>query len=416
MTGLVGAIVEAWDELRIHKVRVLLALIGVAVAVTAITTATALIDMFRQGIDEQVDRSSGRDATLMISAWPVGTELGDAALVDAEVQRTIERYGISFATRDLWAQVGVTLTAGQTAAQARVVDPDFGVIYRTQTIEGRWFVDADTEAYAPLLVVNERMLADLGARSLDDHPTALIGTTDRVTATVIGVVPNQWKDEGPMAYVLYDHWTRWIANGAPSQGQPGVEYAGPVAVSLSQTPSYALWVPEDQVDALAPVIRRDLSASVPGYQVDVQDTRAWGTTDFDTAASWIGFGVGTFSMLLGGLGLVNISLVTVRYRIREIGIRRSFGATSGRVFFGVVMESVVATAIAGLIGVVLSVAVVKVIPLDTVFGTTGLQDAPPFPLSAAAIGMAAAIGVGALAGVLPAEKAVRAKVIDAIRY
>ena len=83
--------------------------------------------------------------------------------------------------------------------------------------------------------------------------------------------------------------------------------------------------------------------------------------------------------------------MTVRYRIREIGIRRSFGATSGRVFFGVLLESVVATVVAGLVGVMLAVAIIKNIPVDRVFGG-GIQDMPPFPVSAALVGMAARRG------------------------
>ena len=130
---------------------------------------------------------------------------------------------------------------------------------------------------------------------------------------------------------------------------------------------------------------------------------------------WVVAGIGGVALLLGGLGLVNISLVTVRYRIREIGIRRSFGATSGRVFFGVLMESVVATVVAGLVGVVGAVAIIRNIPIERVFGVA-LDDTPPFPLSAALLGMACATGVGALAGLIPAVVAVRVKVIDAIRY
>lgn len=120
-------------------------------------------------------------------------------------------------------------------------------------------------------------------------------------------------------------------------------------------------------------------------------------------------------LLLGALGLVNISLVTVRQRIREIGIRRSFGATAGRVFFAVMMESIVATAVAGVIGVIAAVLIVKS-PLVQDVVNQGLVDAPAFPAEAALTGILAAIAVGALAGLLPALVAVRVKVIDAIRY
>src|SRR5690606_3924566 len=70
-------------------------------------------------------------------------------------------------------------------------------------------------------------------------------------------------------------------------------------------------------------------------------------------------GAALLILLLGALGLVNISLVTVRFRVREIGIRRSYGATGGRIFVGVLMESVVATVLAGAVGVTAAVALVK---------------------------------------------------------
>ena len=114
----------------------------------------------------------------------------------------------------------------------------------------------------------------------------------------------------------------------------------------------------------------------------------YGDGGLDRATTYVGIGIGGLALLLGGLGLVNIALVTVRYRIREIGIRRSFGATSGRVFFGVMLESVVATFVAGLVGVTLSVAIIKNIPVERVFGG-GIQDMPPFPSRAAVVGMAA---------------------------
>ena len=126
-------------------------------------------------------------------------------------------------------------------------------------------------------------------------------------------------------------------------------------------------------------------------------------------------GIALLVLFLGALSLVNISLVTIRQRIREIGIRRSFGATAGRVFFAVMMESVVATLAAGVIGVFLAVLVVRS-PIVLAAIAPGLIDVPAFPVDAALIGLASATAVGALAGLLPALVAVRVKVIDAIRY
>lgn len=158
------------------------------------------------------------------------------------------------------------------------------------------------------------------------------------------------------------------------------------------------------------------AAAPPGVQVNVnrQDYAAFGDDPLASIKLAVG-GVAGLVLFLGALGLVNISLVTVRQRIREIGIRRSFGATAGRVFFAVMMESVVATAAAGMVGVGVAVAIVEN-PWVQERLSRGVTDLPSFPIGAALFGLAAATIVGALAGLLPAIAAVRFTVIDAIRY
>ncbi|MBF0687072.1 MAG: ABC transporter permease [Cellulomonas sp.] len=402
MTGVVGALVEAWDELRLHKMRVLLALIGVAAAVMAITAVTAAVQMLTQAYTEMTERQMGRQITLAIDAYPMSEQAGPATTeLDATFERALQRYGITWATRDWYTQVPFRFTDGTRLTEVRAVDPDLGTMQRVDVVEGRWFTDADTDAFAPLVIVNEVFLEQLGSTGLDSHPTVLLGDQAPVRATIVGVTQKTWPDEGPTAMVLYDQLARWYT-------PEGVGWGAPV-------PTLKVWVPPDAASDLAVRLERDVAAALPGWEVHSYDNRNNGLGAMDGAARWVAFGVGGFALLLGGLGLVNIALVTVRHRIREIGIRRSFGATSSRIFFGVLMESVVATAVAGLVGVVLAVAVIKNIPIDLLFGS-GLQDRPPFPVSAAVVGMACATAVGALAGAIPATVAVRVKVIDAIRY
>src|SRR5690606_5706676 len=120
-------------------------------------------------------------------------------------------------------------------------------------------------------------------------------------------------------------------------------------------------------------------------------------------------------LLLGGLGLVNIQLVAMRQRIREIGVRRSFGATGGRIFLAVMLENVVATLVAGAVGIIIVVVLMQ--QTFVVQGLApGISDVPPFPFAAALTGLVAAVGVGAIAGLIPALVAVRVKPIDAIRF
>ncbi|MFD6447311.1 ABC transporter permease [Promicromonospora sp. NPDC060204] len=394
MTGVVGAIVEAWDELRIHRVRVLLALIGVACAVTAITGITAAVTMFGQAMQEQNERMSGRDTTL--EGWSMGpSEAGmTAAEVDAVVDAVTERHKISYHSVRATADLAVRGGDAGTYVDWSAVDVDSGIITRQDLEAGRWFTESDAERLAPVLVVNQAFLdAYADGAPVTTHPKVVLDGESPVAATVIGVVPVQWNDEGPRAMMLFDQAVRWFPDRVLAD-------------------SYRFWVPPELADQFAEVLPRDLAAA--GVPFDVQKPMVDAVV-IDSVLQYLVLGVGGFALLLGGLGLLNIALVTVRYRIREIGIRRSFGATSGRVFFGVLMESVVATTVAGVVGVVIAVAVIKNIPIDRIFGRP-LDDLPGFPFDAALVGMACAVGIGALAGLIPAIYAVRVKVIDAIRY
>ncbi|MCO7272673.1 ABC transporter permease [Cellulosimicrobium cellulans] len=403
MTGVVGAVLEAWDELRVHKVRVLLALVGVAVAVCAITAISAAGEMLRQVSAEQNDRWGGRAATLQVSAWPTG-ESGSVMPAPEEYERVfdevVERYAIGYSSMLRDAPAPVRFPDGTREVYTTGVEADWATMHRFEVTSGRWFTDADADRLAPALVVNQAFLDALGGVTVAEHPTVTIGGDNPVVATVVGAFPDDWPQAEPQAYVLVDAQSAWVT---------------PESLEMTGPPRLELWVPDELADGLVEAIQRDVAGAISGTQAEVyrSDSASYGVVD--GAIRWVVLGVSVIALLLGGLGLVNIALVTVRYRIREIGIRRSFGASSGRVFFSVMMESVVATTVAGVLGVTVAVVALHNLPLDVLMGSA-VQDAPGFPFSAAVTGMLAAVGIGALAGLLPALVAVRVKVIDAIRY
>ena len=125
--------------------------------------------------------------------------------------------------------------------------------------------------------------------------------------------------------------------------------------------------------------------------------------------------IGGIVIMLGAFGLLTVSIVTVRQRIREIGIRRAMGASARRVFFSVFLESVVATTAAGFTGVLLSILTIRLAPNDWLDFPIPISSIP-YPMTAALLGVLIAAGVGALAGIIPAAIAVKVKPIDAIRY
>jgi len=403
-TSFIGAVVEAWAELRIHKTRVLLSLIGVAVAVAAITSVVGVGAIAQQSLTEQSEKSQGRPALIGVSAYEDST--GTSVTADelgAAIASTSERYSIDYASWNAYAPARVQFATGVAPVDGQAVDVDYGTMHRVELEKGRWFVDADEQRLAPAIVVNDVFWKLLGSPDLSTHPVAEILADGSVTAVVVGVLPpSGYEFDSPSMKILYSAWER-IA--------PPVD---PRSVSAS----YELWVPPEISEELVPLIQRDIAGFFDkgvSAQVNRQDYLAYEDGDPLLPVKLVIGGVAVLILLLGALGLVNISLVTVRQRIREIGIRRSFGATAGRVFFAVMMESVVATLAAGVVGVAVAIFVVQNPWVRSQVGQ-GVQDLPAFPLEAAVIGLAASALVGALAGLLPALVAVRVKVIDAIRY
>jgi len=402
-TGFVGSVVEAWAELRIHRTRVLLSLIGVAVAVAALTGIVALGAIAQQSQTETLERQSGRPAMLGISTYnPVTGETPDSETLNTAFETAMDRYDITYRSRNAYASMRIQFPDGVRDVQTQVVDQEFGVMHRVRVADGEWFTAADADRLAPAVIVNQVFWELIGSPPLSSHPTTTLQGISPTTAVIVAVTPSAPYEDYPAMFVLTDAWDR-IAD----------------ATMKSQTyPNYEAWVPLELADQLSAVVQRDIAGALgTDWQTDVTriDYLAYSDEDPLLFVKLLVTGVAVLILLLGALGLLNISLVTVRHRIREIGIRRSFGATAGRVFFAVMMESVVATVVAGIVGVALAVLIVKN-PWVVSFVAAGVDDVPAFPIEAALIGLASATAVGALAGLLPAIIAVRVRVIDAIRY
>ena len=123
-------------------------------------------------------------------------------------------------------------------------------------------------------------------------------------------------------------------------------------------------------------------------------------------------GIAGISLIVGGIGIMNIMLVTVTERTREIGIRKAIGAKTGTILVQFLIESAVVSCLGGLIGIVLGV-------VGSYFVCTGM-DMPTVPLSqqtTVIIGsflFSAAIGI--FFGLYPARKAARLNPIEALRF
>lgn len=407
LTGILGTLAEAWDEVRVHKSRVLLSLVGVFLAVFAMTTVTALGLLVAQVQQESAERGSGRPATVAVNAYDPMTGMPpDAEEWDVAVAELVERYGITTAANISYGEGLFRMPGGTQRVQTMRVSPSYGDLHRKEPIEGRWFREGDRTVMSPALVVNEAFLTALGVTDLSSRPTVVLGGPVPVRATIVGVVREGYAQD-LIAYRVDRSGGPWDDAGAVDPAT--AMYGGPSTLEL--------WVPPEQAEQVMDTVRHDLGLALDGVQVDTYRADASGMEETLAMLRLAIRGAGIVVLILGGLGVLNIGLVTVRQRIREIGVRRSFGATSGRIFAAVMLESVCATALAGVAAVAASIVLVRNLPLEQLLNNgIPLADTPGFPVAAAVEGMVAATAVGALAGLLPAIIAVRAKVIDAIRF
>lgn len=401
MTGLIASIVEAYGELRVNKNRIMLALIGVGFSVFALTAVLGAGSLFKATFEQMTEAQSGRAGVIQVAVHRADGKNDTAQVIDEF--KTLQ---VTHWTRSSEISTRVQMSSGVRALPVQAVDPAYADMYRVKLLEGRWFTAADEDRLSPALVVNQSMYEELGSPPLGRGVPVTLhgpeGTMETARAVIIGVVKDVPGIFGPPqgieAMVLFE-----TAGGLPgAEGPPEVQQV-------------SAWVPPEDSFAVADHLAAAIDPG-PDGDVSIQNTMDWaGEADIIDYLSYAIAGIAGLVLILGAMGLVNISLVSMRYRIREIGIRRSYGATGARIFVGVMMESVVATVIAGAIGVTLAVALLRLPIIIEQFEKAGLVEAPPFPMSAVLVGMGAATLVGVLAGALPAIVATRIKVIDAIR-
>ena len=128
---------------------------------------------------------------------------------------------------------------------------------------------------------------------------------------------------------------------------------------------------------------------------------------------WI---VGTGTLLAGIIGVSNIMLIVVKERTKEIGIRRAIGAPPGHIVRQLILESVFLTTIAGYVGLILSIALMEGVSSMLASDDSSMFTNPTIDLNVALTALAILIGAGALAGLIPARKAIAIPPVEALRY
>lgn len=169
---------------------------------------------------------------------------------------------------------------------------------------------------------------------------------------------------------------------------------------------------EEAKDELTGILRRvrKVPAGEPDdFAINQQDMIADMYKRLTTALYAVAFGVGSIALIVGGIGIMNILLVSVTERTREIGIRKALGARKNDILWQFLVESIVVTSFGGILGILLGFGLAKLIA-ETTFLAASVS------LSSVGVGLVFIGMVGLFFGIYPAYKAAKLHPIQALRY
>lgn len=406
MTTLFAIFIDAWEQLKLQRVRVFMSLVGVTLAVAALTVSLALGNVMQQVQEEDSRRYGGPEATYSMNIAGDGKDLPDLSHALEVFNSVTGRYQLNYSSAVIQFSPSIPTPNGHWV-EGIAIEPDYFSMHGYRLNDGRMLSASDGDRLLPVALISQPLADELGGIDLIAQPEVTL--TDGTTMIVVGIIGGTPSYDSKV-YVLPETYLRFFA---------ATEASEETAQSLDSA-EFRFWVPEETNVEFARKIVTDMrhelgSQQVHAHRVDAGAHRFDGM-DPSLITQLVLIAVSVAILTLGALSLINVAVVTVRHRIREFGIRRAFGASQRRIFIGVMMESVVGTFVAGVIGVGI-VALLYRGPVGAAMAEAmSLTGLPEFPISAAVIGILTSVITGAISGAIPAVIALRSKVIDAIRF
>jgi len=398
----------AWEGLVRNKIRSLLTMLGVIIGVAAVIVMIAISAGAEAAIAEQIN---GLGANLIFVQGSFGRGPGGGG----QNFRLTYDDAVAIAS-DIPDVVGMTVempsvqtikAGGVTLEDVDILGatPDFPSVRDFPVARGRFFNEAEQDRTTKVAVLGSTLAQELFG---DDDPIGQKVTVGGTKLTVVGVM----AEKGVVGDVDFDSRLYTPISIVFHHFVPDL-FARVIGNRVR-----LIYVQADSPDVINDVIlqiqlllarRHDMAVEdLPvtiSTQGDIIQTQEATTEAFRSLLAW----VAAVSLIVGGIGIMNIMLVTVTERTREIGIRKALGATRGNILMQFLIEAMVLCLLGGGIGVLLSTGI-SVLMTEVVGWQMVVSPA------AIIIAFSFSAGIGLFFGIWPARKASRLDPIEALRY
>ena len=368
-----------------NKMRSILTMLGIIIGVMAVVILVSITQGATEGITSSISDMGSDRITATISS--------DDVSLSVETVESLADYGMIESVAPV-VSVSKSVKKGTNTGNYSVygITPDYFTVQDVEVQRGRKLVSSDVEWTTRVCVIGT------------DVATDLFGTWDAVDGTitigeqvykVVGVLEEQGSSLAGVSNssILIPYSTAARMTGESSVSTFYIKAASEdsVTMAMNMTENFLLQATRDE-DAF--------SVSNESSVLETMD-------EVDNTMSILLAGIAAISLIVGGIGIMNIMLVSVTERTREIGIRKAVGAKRKHIMFQFLCEACVLSVLGGLIGLVLSFAGIQMYNL-----MAGASASMNWAVGSAAIAFCAVIGI--VFGGYPAAKASRLQPIDAL--
>lgn len=397
----------AWEAVRTHRLRSLLTIVGILIGIASVTLTVG----FGQGAQVEVREQINALGSNLLIVSPGSTTnssgiRGGRGSASTLTMRDADALAAGVVAPDV-SGVAPTISSPQTLAvgatnwtsQVVGTTAKWLDVRSRKVTSGRFLTNDDVESAATVVVLGPTTASELfGIR----NPVGQSVTIGGMSATVIGVLDtagsSESTDEDDQAIIPATTASSRLAGGSTSISTLYVEATSSSLLSAAYQETRAALMSLHGIKA----------TDDADFTISTQEALLETATATDRTLAVLLAGIAAISLLVGGIGVMNIMLVSVTERIREIGLRKALGATPGAVRRQFLLEASMLGLAGGLLGTGIGLAGAQVLP--------GLIDQPiqiPPIANIGAVVIALAVGIGF--GVYPASRAARLAPIDALR-